>query len=77
MEERDLRERTERFSLRVIRMVKALPPGLEGRVLGSQVLRSATSIGANYRSAARRGRSKQEFISKLSIAEEEADETCY
>ena len=76
MEPRDLKQRTQEFALRVIRMVRALPKGQEGKVLGNQVLRSATSVGANYRSA-QRGKSKADFIAKLAIAEEEADETCY
>lgn len=73
---RDLKQRTREFALRVIRMVRALPRTQEGAVLGKQVLRSATSVGANYRSA-QRGKSKADFIAKLAIAEEEADETCY
>ena len=76
MEPRDLKQRTQEFAVRVIRMVRALPKGQEGQVLGNQVLRSATSVGANYRSA-QRGKSKADFIAKLAIAEEEADETCY
>jgi four helix bundle protein len=73
---RDLKQRTQVFALRVIRMVRVLPRSAEGRVLGNQVLRSATSVGANYRSA-QRGKSKADFIAKLAVAEEEADETCY
>lgn len=76
MEPRDLKQRTQEFALRVIRMVRVLPKSQEGSVLGKQVLRSATSVGANYRSA-QRGKSKADFISKLAISEEEADETCY
>ena len=57
-------------------MVRVIPRYQEGNVLGNQVLRSATSVGANYRSA-QRGKSKADFIAKLAIAEEEADETCY
>jgi four helix bundle protein len=72
----DLKERTQALALRVIRMVQALPRDRVSEVIGKQVLRSATSVGANYRSACR-GRSKPDFISKLGIAEEEADETCY
>ena len=60
----------------MIRLVRALPRGKEARVLGDQVLRAATSVGANYR-AARRGKSRADFIAKLAIAEEESDETCY
>jgi four helix bundle protein len=76
MEPRDLKQRTQEFALRVIRMVRVLPKSQEGSVLGKQVLRSATSVGANYRSA-QRGKSKADFIAKLAIAEEESDETCY
>ncbi|MGH8019791.1 MAG: four helix bundle protein [Opitutaceae bacterium] len=76
MEPRDLKQRTQEFALRVIRMVRVLPKSQEGSVIGKQVLRSATSVGANYRSA-QRGKSKADFISKLAVAEEEADETCY
>jgi four helix bundle protein len=72
----DLKARTQAFALRVIRMVQALPRNRVADVIGKQVLRSATTVGANYRSACR-GRSKPDFISKLGIAEEEADETCY
>ena len=70
----DLRGRTKAFALRVIRLVEALPRGRTADVIGRQVLRSATSVAANYRSA-RRARSSAEFISKLGIVEEEADET--
>lgn len=57
-------------------MVDQLPKRLSSEVLGRQILKSATSIGANYRSA-QRGRSKAEFMAKLGIVEEEADETIY
>ena len=76
MQPRDMKQRTQEFALRVIKMVRVLPRNQEGKVLGNQVLRSATSVGANYRSA-QRGKSKADFIAKLAIAEEEADETCY
>ncbi len=62
--ERDLRERTKRFALSVIRAYAALPKTTEAQVLGKQVLRSGTSVGANYREACR-SRSKAEFIAKL------------
>ena len=74
--ERDLKKRTQHFALRVIRMYRKLPKTEEAWIIGKQVLRSATSVGANYRSA-QRGKSKPDFIAKLAIAEEEADETCY
>jgi len=74
MDEEELKRRTKRFSLRVIKLVAALPKTREGRVIGDQLIRSGTSVGANYRSACR-GRSKAEFISKLGVVEEEADES--
>ena len=68
--------RTKDFALRVIRLVDSLPNGRTANVIGKQLLRSATSVGANYR-AARRGRSNAEFCAKLGIVEEEADECVY
>ena len=68
--------RTKAFALRVIRLVESLPNGRTADVIGKQLLRSATSVGANYR-AARRGRSNAEFCAKLGIVEEEADECVY
>ncbi|MGH9601875.1 MAG: four helix bundle protein, partial [Terriglobales bacterium] len=59
-----LRSRTKQFALRVMRLVRSLPNTAEARVIGSQVLRSGTAIGANYR-AAGRGRSRTEFAAKL------------
>ena len=73
---RQMMDRTKQFAIRVVRLVDRLPKSRSADVLGRQVLRSATSVGANYR-AAQRGRSKAEFIAKLGIVEEEADETCY
>ncbi len=69
-------KRTKQFALRVIKVVESLPKGNTAQVIGNQLLRSATSVGANYR-AARRGRSPAEFRSKLGIVEEEADESIY
>jgi four helix bundle protein len=69
-----LQERTKRFSLQIILFFKALPKSVEAQVIGKQLLRSATSATANYRAACR-ARSKAEFIAKLSIDVEEADET--
>ena len=73
---RDLRERTKAFALRIIRVFSGLPKTTEAHVLGKQVLRSGTSVGANYREA-HRGRSKAEFISKLGDCLKELDETAY
>jgi four helix bundle protein len=74
MDKNDLKNRTKAFALRVIKLVKALPKTTEGRAIGMQIIRSGTSVAANYRAACR-GRSIAEFISKLGIVIEEADET--
>jgi four helix bundle protein len=71
-----LRGRTKKFALRVMNLVNALPNTRAGDVIGKQLLRSATSVGANYR-AAQRGRSRAEFCAKLGIVEEECDESAY
>ena len=72
----ELQLRTKEFAIRVIRLVQALPNNVVGWEIGKQVLRSSLSVGANYR-AARRARSKKEFIAKIGIVLEEADETEY
>src|SRR5258706_10891372 len=72
----DLRLRTKKFALRVIKLVQSLPKNSEAQVLGKQLLRSGTAVGANYR-AAGRSRSKAEFVAKLGIVVEEADESMY
>ena len=74
--EADLRERTKAFALEMIRMFAALPKTTEAQVLGKQVLRSATSVGANYREACR-GRSKLEFTAKCGDCLREIEETAY
>jgi four helix bundle protein len=71
-----LQERTMQFALRVTAAVRSLPPSAEARVTSSQLLRSATSVAANYRAACR-GRSRPEFLAKLGIVEQEADETIF
>ena len=76
MGEQELKNRTKAFALRVMKLVGALPDGAVARTIGNQLIRSGTSVGANYRAACR-GRSKAEFIAKLGIVVEEADETCY
>lgn len=75
-EEKDLRDRTKEFALRIVRMYSALPKTTEAQVLGKQVLRSGTSVGANYREAYR-GRSKAEFIAKCGDSLRELEETAY
>jgi len=72
----DLRERTKDFALRVVRMYSALPKTAEAQVLGKQVLRSGTSVGANYREAFR-ARSRPEFVSKCGDCLREIEETSY
>ncbi len=72
----DLKVRTKVFALRVIRAYRGLPSSDEARVIGRQLLRSATSVGANYRAACR-ARSRAEFIAKLGIVLEEADEAVF
>jgi four helix bundle protein len=72
----ELQERTKRFAVRVIRLVGSLPASRAGDVIGKQLLRSGTSVGANYRAACR-ARSSSEFCAKLGIVEEEADESIY
>ena len=69
-------DRTKRFAIRVVRLVSKLPKNNAARIIGGQLLRSATSIGANYREAAR-STTKKHFTSILSIALREADETLY
>ena len=72
----ELQQRTKRFALRILKLYRSLPKTDEGRILGKQILRSGTSIGANYRAACR-GKSKADFLNKLKIVEEELDETLF
>jgi four helix bundle protein len=76
MNAEDLKKRTKEFALRILKLVAALPDTVQGKTVGGQLVRSATSVGSNYRAACR-GRSKAEFISKLGIVEEEADESAF
>jgi four helix bundle protein len=76
MDERAFKERTRDIALRVVRLCEALPKGWIAQTVGKQLLRSGTSIGANYRAACR-GKSAPDMIAKLGIVEEEADETLY
>ena len=75
-EETDLRTRTKEFALQIVRMFRWLPKTTEAQVLGKQLLRSGTSVGANYREAFR-GRSKAEFASKCGDALRELEESAY
>ena len=70
----DLKARTKEFALRVMHVVDALPSSVKARAIASQLMRSGTSVAANYRAACR-SRSRAEFISKIGVVQEEADET--
>jgi four helix bundle protein len=74
--EHEFKSRTKNLSLRVIRLVESLPNSTSASVIGKQLLRSATSVGANYRAACR-AKSTADLINKLSIVEEESDESLY
>jgi four helix bundle protein len=69
----ELKTRTKKFALRILNLAASLPRGVKGRILADQIARAGTSAAANYRAACK-GRSKAEFIAKLGIVEEEADE---
>jgi four helix bundle protein len=72
----ELRKRTKKFAIRIVNVFRALPRSPDAQTLGKQLLRSGTSVAANYRSVCR-ARSKAEFISRLGIVVEEADETVF
>lgn len=72
----ELKQRTKHFALRILKLVSALPNNLQGKTVGGQLVRAGTSVGADYRAACR-GRSRAEFIAKLGIVEEEADESAF
>ncbi len=76
MNPEDFKMRTKTFALRIIRLVESLANTKVSGVIGRQLLRSGTSVGANYRAACR-ARSRAEFISKLGVVEEECDESIY
>ena len=76
MEHEDLKKRTKAFALHIINLYSSLPKRPEAQVIGRQILRSGTSVGANYREGSR-ARSKQEFIAKLGICLQELEETAY
>jgi len=71
-----MKDRTKRFALRVLKLTRALPGTPEAQAVRRQLVRSGTSVAANYRSA-QRARSKPEFRSRMTIVQEEADETCF
>lgn len=76
MNKQELLARTKTFALRSLKLVDHLPRTMSGRAIGNQLVRSATSVGANYRAACR-ARSRAEFAAKLGVVAEEADESVY
>ena len=76
MNEAQMKKRTKNFAKEIIKLCRELPNNREGRLIGDQIFRSGTSVAANYRAACR-ARSTADFISKLAIVEEEADESLY
>jgi four helix bundle protein len=72
----ELEERTKKFAVQVVKTVAAFPKSSEGQIIGRQLLRAGTSIGANYREA-NRAESRNDFIHKVGVAEKEAAETIY
>lgn len=77
MDRKEMQARTKRFALRILTLARALPwKDAGGRAIADQVVRCGTPVGANYRAACR-ARSRKEFLAKLGVVEEEADETCF
>jgi four helix bundle protein len=76
MNEKEMKDRTKTYAKEIIRICRLLPNNREGRLIGNQIFRSGTSVAANYRAACR-ARSNAEFVAKLGIVEEEADETLF
>jgi four helix bundle protein len=76
MTEKEFKDKTKQIALRIIRLIESLPSTYTSQIIGKQVLRSATSIGANYRAACR-AKSTADLLHKLAIVEEEADESLY
>ncbi|MEI8047527.1 MAG: four helix bundle protein [Bacteroidota bacterium] len=76
MDKYELQNRTKKLAISVIMLTKKIPLSQEGKVISSQIIRSVTSVAANYRAACR-GKSPKDFISKMGIVEEECDETIF
>ena len=72
----DLKNRTKRFALRILRLAAALPNTIEGKAIKGQLVRAGTSVGANYRASCR-ARSRAEFVAKIGTVEEESDESAF
>jgi len=76
MNPEDLKRRTKQFALRILKLVAALPNTVQGRAIGGQLVRAGTAVGANYRATCR-SRSRAEFVARIGVVEEEADESAY
>jgi four helix bundle protein len=76
MNETEMKQRTKQFALRVLKLADALPKTRSGNAIGGQIVRSGTSVAANYRALCR-AKSRADFVNKTSIVEEEADESCF
>ena len=74
MDPTELKNRTKKFALRIMKLIDSLPNTRAGNAIANQLIRSGTSVGANYRATCR-ARSKAEFIAKIGVVEEEADES--
>jgi len=76
LNEDDLKKRTKQFALKILKLIAIIQSTIEGRVIANQLTKSGTSVGANYRAACK-ARSRVEFIAKIGVVEEEADECIY
>jgi four helix bundle protein len=76
MDADDLKKRTKAFALRILKLVAALPDTVQGRTVAGQLVRAGTSVGSNYRAACR-ARSQAEFVAKIGVVLEEADESAF
>jgi len=76
MNPEDLKRRTKQFALRILKLVAALPNTVQGRAIGGQLVRAGAAVGANYRATCR-SRSRAEFVARIGVVEEEADESAY
>src|SRR3954463_13198138 len=76
MNENEMRQRTKDFTLRILKLVDAIPVSRAGNAVSNQLVRSGSSVGANYRALCR-AKSRADFIHKTSVIEEEADESCF
>ena len=76
MNPEEMKKRTKEFAIEIIKFCRSLPNNQEGRIIGNQLFRAGTSVAANYRAACR-ARSRADFISKMGIVEEEADESLF